>query len=87
MMLWSPIDDLRVAAAVADVLRLAADDHAGPNMVVLADRDVAHERDVVFQPSAAADAHVGADDAEGADLDVRVDFGARMNRDVVRRRK
>ena len=43
----------------------------------------AHQRDVVFQPRAAADAHVGSDHAERADLDVGVDFGPRVNRDIV----
>ena len=56
-------DDLRVAAGVADVLRLAADDDVGIDDVVAADRHVAHDRDRVQQPRAALDAHVRADDA------------------------
>ena len=43
-------DDLRFAAAIADILRLAADDDAGIDVVVLADRDVTHDGHVVFQP-------------------------------------
>ena len=74
---------LGVAAGVADVLRLAADDRAGIDVVVAADRDVAHQGDVVFQPRAAADADVRADDAEGADLDIVVDFGAGVDRHIV----
>ncbi len=74
--------DLRVGAAVADVLRFAADDHAGINVVVLADGDVAHERDVVLQPRAAADPDIRPDDAERPDFDIGVDFGSRMDRDV-----
>ena len=52
-------DHLGFAAAVADVLRLAADDHAGIDVVALADGDVAHQGDAVFQPRAAADADLG----------------------------
>ena len=39
-------DDLRVAAGVADVLRLAADDDVRIDHVVAADRHVAHDRHV-----------------------------------------
>ncbi len=74
---------LRVAAAVAEVLRLAADHHARVQVVVLAQRDVAHKRDVVFQPRAAADPNMGPDHAERPDLHVGVDFRAGMNRHVV----
>ena len=69
-------DHLRVGAAVADVLRLAADDDARVDVVAAADGDVAHQGDVVFQPRSAADPHLGTDDAERADLDVVVDFSA-----------
>ena len=51
-------DHLGVGAAVADVLRLAADDHVGIEVVAAAEGDVAHQGDVVFQPRAAADAHL-----------------------------
>ncbi len=57
-------NDFRVASAVADVLRLAADDGVGIDVVVAADGDIAHQRDVVFQPGAATDARLGPDDAE-----------------------
>ena len=75
-------DDLRVAAAVAEVLRIAADHHAWIDVVVLTDGDVPHQGDAVFEPGTASNAHVGADDAEGADLDVVVDFSFRVNRHV-----
>ena len=69
-------DDFRVAAAVGDVLRLAAEDHVRIDVIVAADRHVAHHGDVVFQSRAAADAGFRPDDAVRADLDVIVDFGA-----------
>ena len=81
-MLWSPMMTLRVAAAVADVLRLAADDGVGIDVVVAADGDVAHQGDVVFQAGAASDADLRPDDAEGADFDFVVDFGAGVDRSV-----
>ena len=77
-------DHLRVAAAVTDVLRLAADDHAGPQVVVLTKGHAAHQRDVVFQSRTAADASIRPDHAEGTDLDVDVDLGAGMDRYVIR---
>ena len=73
-------DHLRVAAAVAHILRIAADHDAGKEMIVLAERHVAHQRHVVFQLRAAADAHLRADHAERPDLDVVVDFGRGINR-------
>ena len=45
IVLPSPMIDLRVAAGVTDVLRLAADHDVGINHVVAADRDVADHRD------------------------------------------
>ena len=82
MMLWSPMTTLVSLPRVADVLRLAADDGVGIDVVVAADGDVAHQGDVVFQPRAAADAHLRPDDAEGADFDFVVDFGAGVDRGI-----
>ena len=80
----SPIVDLGIAAAIAHILRLGADDNIGIDVIVLADRHLAHDRDVVFQPRAAADADVGPDHAEGPDFDVDVDFGPVIDRGVFR---
>ena len=75
-------DHLGVAAAVADVLRLAAKHDARIDVIVAADRNPAHDRDVIFQPRAVADADVGTDHREGADFDFRIDFSTGMDRDV-----
>ena len=72
-------DDLRVAAPIADVLRMAADHNAGKQMIVLAERDAAHQRHVVFQPRSAPD-RAGAHDAERTDRDIVVDLGPRIDR-------
>ena len=69
-------DHLRFAAAIADVLRVAADDYAGIDVVLPPDRHVPHDRHVIFQSGSASDADVGADHAKWPDLDVEVDFGA-----------
>ena len=53
-------DDLRVAAGVADILRLAADDDVRIDDVIVADRHVAHDRDGIQQPRAALDARRSA---------------------------
>ena len=47
-------------------------------MVVLAERDAAHQGDVVFQPRSATDADFRADNAKGTDLDIAIEFGARI---------
>src|SRR4029079_9831801 len=60
----------------------AADDHAWEKVIVLAQRDAAHQRNVVLETRTATDANVGPDYAEGADLDVGVDLGPRVNRYV-----
>ena len=79
--------DLRVAAAIADILRLSADDDAGIDVIVLADGNVTHDGHVVLQPRAATDTNVRADDAERTDFDIDVDFGAaRRSRRVPRHR-
>ena len=83
MMLWSPMSDLGVAAGVADVLRVAADDGVGIDVVVAAEGDAAHQGDVVFQAGAASDPHLRPDDAERPDLDFIVDFGAGVDDGVL----
>ena len=70
---------LRIAAAIADVLRIAPDDSHRKNAVMLADRDTSHDGDVVQQASSAADAGLGADDAQRADLDVVVQLRSRID--------
>ena len=73
-------NDLRVAAGIADILRLAADHDVGINQVVVADGDAAHDRHAIEQPRAAFDLHVRADDRKRADFDVVVDFRRRIDR-------
>src|SRR6478752_10173746 len=60
----------RIGAAVADILRLGADHHAGEKMVVLAQRDTAHQRDAVFELCTVADFDIGANHAEWTDVHV-----------------
>ena len=69
-------DDAGVRAAVAEVLRFAADHHARENVIPLANGHVAHQGDVAFQTCFTTDAGLGANDAERADFDIIVDFGA-----------
>ena len=47
-------------------------------------RHAAHDRDVVLQPRAAADADVRTDDREWADFDVLIDLGPGIDRHVFR---
>ncbi len=72
-------DDLGVTAAIANVLRLAPNNRAGENTVVLADRDMSDDGHAIDQLSAAADANVRSDDAERADMDAVVQLGTRID--------
>ncbi len=76
-------NDLSVAAAVAQILRFAANDHAGAEVIIFAQRDVPHQCDMIVEPRSASDPHMGADDAEGPDLHIDVDFRVGMNRHIV----
>ena len=76
-------DHLRVAAAIAHVLRMAADHDAGKQMVVLAERHAAHQGHVVLQPRAAADPYVRTDHAERTDLDFVVDLSPWIDRCLI----
>ena len=79
IVLSSPMHDLRVAAGVADVLRLAADHDVGIDHVVAADRDAAHDRDGIHHPRAGENPHMGPNRRERPDLDVVVDLGLRID--------
>ncbi len=52
-------------------------------MIALADGHVAHQGDVALQLRLPADADLGPDNAEGADLDVVVDFRAGVDRNIL----
>ena len=69
-------DHSRIGAAVADILRLGADHHAGEKMVVLTQGNAAHERDAVFELCAVADFDIGANHAEWTNVHIVADFGA-----------
>ena len=63
----------------ADILRLAADDTVRPEAVSLTDDDLALHDDVAVEFRAVADRDVGANDAEGTDLDIVANSGALMH--------
>ena len=77
--------DPRPRAAVAQVLRLPADDGIGKDSVLLADPHVARDGDVVLEHRAPTDHGIRRHPAEGADRDIpaelcpRLDNGRRMN--------
>ena len=53
-------DHFRVFPPIRDILGRPADHDAGKDVVVLADRAAAHQRDVILEPRAAADRHPAA---------------------------
>src|SRR5262249_35464561 len=68
-------DDLGVAAAVADILWVAAEHGAGKNAIVLTNRNAAHDRHAVDQVRASADVSLWTDDAKRPDTDFIVQLG------------
>lgn len=68
-----------VAAGVALVLRLTADDAVRPEAVVRADRRLADDRHMTVEPAAVTDAGFGTDETERTDFDVVAKFGIRID--------
>lgn len=60
-------------------MRRFANDGSRKNMIGNAERCLACHGDMIFQPAAVADANLRANDAEGADLHARSDFGMRID--------
>src|SRR4051794_18592931 len=71
--------DLGIRAAVADILRLAAQDSPWKDAIVLANCDPPHDGDVIEELTAAANAHLGTNHAERADPDFIVQLGTRID--------
>ncbi len=72
-------DDFGIAAAIAYVLGIAADDGPGIDMVVTSDGNVSHQGNAVFQPGSATDGDVRPHDAVGAYFHFVVDLGPGIN--------
>ena len=68
--------DTGVAALVAEILWLCADDNVWVQDVVVTDRHVAHERNIVEKARTAADFCACSDSAKGTDFYVLVNFGS-----------
>lgn len=65
--------------AVAEILRLAADDRLGIEDVVVADTGMAHDGHVIEKPSSRADERVGSNDTVGPDMDIVIEDGMGIN--------
>ncbi len=66
--------DRRVGTAVAGVLRFGPDDDMGINDVIVANGDIAHQRNMADQSGAAADFCSRANGAEWTNFDFVIDF-------------